>query len=371
METRNKTAGAIFTANILLEITFVSAVVAGPAFQRIFDLSKTELGICFGMLNLGQVIFAPIVGNIIHRTSPSRIAILGLLGLSVGAMVITAASGMAILFAGLALIGIFATFIANANSTLLSNLFQDKLRRIMALASALWFSSSVIWAPVVGVWLETAERLDLGPWGFRVPLLLGICLIAGCIPVFLRFVSRFETTATLDSEKGGSLDNPIPWRRWIWILALGFCHGLLLVVLMSWLNPLVQTKFGGTETQGALAYGMLMLGLGAGRFVLAFVNIRWDDRLLIAVGGFAYSSVLPGLLTLIGSRFAPIKAKLFGYFHAAVSTAGFIGPPLVGLMADRGVSLSTALIISPAAAIALCVISLIWRHRSSLMSPAV
>jgi hypothetical protein len=68
---------------------------------------------------------------------------------------------------------------------------------------------------------------------------------------------------------------------------------------------------------GFLGGGFLCFGVISRSYIISCV--------FIAAGCFIYSAALPTILFLIGTRFEPIKSKLFGYMEAGIATAGLWG----------------------------------------------
>jgi fucose permease len=139
--------------------------------------------------------------------------------------------------------------------------------------------------------------------------------------------------------------------------------------------------------EGALLLGTVYLGLCAGRFILASIELAVDDRIILAasalsgaalfglglaaptygialatlvIGGLAASATYPAILSLTGTRFPEHTSRAYGYLEASVASAGLIGPALVGVLADHGLSLWVALGLSPLVGVALGVSSLVW-----------
>lgn len=396
----------IFATNIALEITFVSGTVAGPAFQRAFELTDTQLGLVLGAIHIGLIGVALFIGRYTHRYGPPRILSLGLLAAATSAAIIIAAAGFVPLFLGLTALGIAAAFITNANATFTSEIAGSSVRRVMALASGLWFASSSISAPAIGAWLNYGRSVDLGVWGHRFVYVFDIALIAVCFVLVRRVVvPRYQRrrtahtggsaaaiadpTGDADDSTAAAADyrerlNP----EWPWIPALGFLHGLFVIILLAWTNPMLQAKFGATDAQGGLGVGLVSLGIGGGRFVLASIRSSIDDRFFLAgsgavggallvvallaptlpltyvaltVSGFACALTFPTVVALVGTRFPRTRSRMFGFMEASISVAGLAGPAAVGLLADAGVPVWHGMLISPAAGAVICVTALAWR----------
>ena len=382
-----------------MEITLVTGMVSGPTFERLLGLSKTELGICLGAASMGLLFMAPIVGHFTHRVGTFPILLAGLGGVACGIGLTLLAGGFLTLAAALALMGIASAFVGNANSTFLADLFPDKLRRVMSLASALWFTSSAVSAPAIGGWLKLAEKRQWDAWSYRAPYIVDLVLIGTCAVLAWKVVRPAARShpagaeaASPASEKAAS---PQPAsKQWLWIPVLGICHGMMIIVLMAWVNPMVRGKFGVDPLRGALVLGGLAFGLGMGRLLLAGIESSLEERTWLTLSGAAGAVVIslglaaptywttlvamtlaglvscstfPSILSLVGTKFKETKAKLYGYMEASVALAGFVGPAAVGVMADHGVPVWWALGLSPLAGLMLAVLSLIWRrteHRS-------
>jgi MFS family permease len=408
MNARRWPAVAIFLTNISLQITIVTAFVCGPTFQRLFSLSQTQLGVSLGATNVGVLAMSLLVGHITYRFGPFHVLVWGLATAISGLTLILFATGFWSLLGSLALIGLASGIIRNANNTFLADLFHDKLRQIMALAAGLWFSSSVISAPAIGAWLDAAQKHGLDVWSFRLPYAINILLIGTCLILVASYLR--PTAEKLRQHNPAGQHNPDPPdceqrrgatlprrisnanRDTLWIVLLGFCHGWMVICLMAWTNPMVQAKFGTNEFQGALLLAMISLGLAAGRFLIAAVKFKVDDRVILAVSGLAGGTVLaiglsartywstlitlsiggllisatvPCILSLVAHTFGRTKARAYGYMEASVALAGLTGPSIVGALADSDVSLWSALWISPLAAGMLGFASLLWKIRQA------
>jgi MFS family permease len=389
----------IFGSSIIRELALVAGIVMGPTFSRLFDLSKTELGILLGATSMGIIIFSAFVGRITHRRGPVYVFITGIL-INMGSILfVLTAGGFVMLAAGLTGIGVATAFIANSNVTMLSDIYPERLRKMISLVSASWFMSSAFSSPVIGAWLEFARSNNMGLWSFRVPYIICFVLFSICL-----WIGKTILEKTIDPvphsyadrqgfSKAMNEDIKRTRRLWLWAPALGACHGLLIIGMLSWVNPMIQEKFGANEITGALAVAGVAFGVGAGRLVLSSITSGVDERLILAVsglvggivfgsalaaptttfalialtaGGFVCSTTYPCIVALIGNKFPVLKSRLYGYNEASVSMAGLAGPPLVGFIADRGVPLWWAMGIYPLAAWIIAVLSLTWLARERL-----
>lgn len=390
---KKRAAAVILATSVLLEVTYITAWAAGPTFQRLFELSDAQLGVCLGATSLGAIVMAPLAGYIVHRWGAFPVLVAGLLTLVVSIALVMLSSGFVSLVGSLAVMGIAVGLIPAANTSQLADLFPGSVRRIMALASALWFGSSAISFPLIGRWLDVARARGWQTWGFRAPYLLELIGAAVCVAlvaVLVRPVATPPGGAHVRAEPSGA-DAPAlradGTRQWLWLPLLGFGHGLMIVTVLSWVNPMAQARFHVGNFAGAMLQSGISLGQGSGRLLLASVRREWDElRLLLmsslagafifavgllmptyalalpmfAVGGLASAATFPCILSLIGNRFPMTKAKVFGYTSGSIAAAGILGPALVGWLAQDGVPIHLALGVVPAAGIILAVASLRW-----------
>lgn len=403
---RRSAAAVIILVNIAVELIFATSFVCGPTFSRLFHLSKSQLGICLGILNIGMFVLSPLSGYITHFWSPFPTLVTGMVLAISGITLVIFTNGFLMLLGGLALLGIASVFIINANMTFLADLFREKLRRGISLTSGLWCAASSLFAPALGVWLMVVFQRNWKAWGFRGPYLFCLLLIGICLFLIYRVVGK---VAKLESGKGKQRrlskspeldpDNFHPGRKqWFWLLFISLFQGLMCSSLLAWGNPMVQNKFGVNDFYGALLYGMMILGIAGGRLILAGIKVAMDDRVILAfsaivgatlfglglaaplysitvvamtVGSLAASATYPCILSLVGTKFPKEKAKVYGYTTASGALAGLISPSLIGFLADRGVPLWWAMGISPLAGFLLSFGSLLWKYQDHRVKSSI
>ncbi len=392
---KRSAAAVLFATYVCMEVIFVTGSVSGPTWQSVFRLSNMQLGMSLGAAQVGILIASLLAGRITDRHGPVRMLTVSVSGILVSLGVLSSALGFPMLLVGLTGFGVGAALTANAGVTLLSGVFPGRMRRVMALASALWFGSSLVSGPLIGYWLDRAGHAGWTSWGFRVPFGVMIVLLAGCLFAIRR---RFHGGDELHRAAGPeATDVDVPAvgrsREWAWIPFLGLCHGLMIITLMAWLNPMAQRVFGVTDLHGGLLFGFAALGVGSGRLLLATLSGRasWDDRVilvlsgvlgatlltvalmaptfglafvLMGLGAFCSSATVPCLFSLVADRFPAGRARLYGYMEASMAAAGTGGSFLVGLLSDHGVPIRLAMGVSPLAAALLAAGALIWRFQA-------
>ncbi len=408
---RKTAAAVLFTTYICIEVAVVIALVSGPTFQRVLALSDTQLGLCLGAVSLGTLMMSLVVGHATSRFGPFRVLLTGLTGLIFALGLIVLSQEFPALLAGLVLAGIAVASVHNAGLTLLADIFPDNTRRIMALAAALWFSSSIVSAPLIGAWLAHAHVRGLRHWSYGLPVLLVMALLAACLlsayrllawtrsrhhqwngdgassadnPCAGGYVTESATSATGAADTGGDVR---PAASWLWIPPLAFCHGVMTTSFTAWANPMIQAVFQADDFGGSLGYAVFALGIASGRFLLTTVRFVRNDQVLLAlsglagalllalalhvpgywatlamigVGAFAASATAPCLFSIVAGKFPRDKSRLYGYQEASIALGSMTGPFVVGLLVDLSIPVQWAMMLSPMAAMSLGLGSLLW-----------
>lgn len=390
---KRSSAAVLFATYVCIEAFFVAGTVSGPAWREVFGLSNTLLGLCLGASGAGVLIASIFAGYATERQGPLRVLTLAMSAVILALFAVAGAGSFYMLFAGLLAVGMCVAATHNAGITLLSDIFPFRFRQVMSLASALWFGSSVLTAPLIGYWLDYSARAGRQAWGVRVPFLVLAGMLALCLVlVRLRFRWLKRDSFLKDESAEEAPGFKRPGREWMWVPLLGFLHGMMLVSLMAWLNPLAQDVLEVSQFLGSLLFGVFAFGLASGRLLFAaFHNRIWrDDRkvlvlngffasvlfasallassyrftfLFVLAGGFACSSTGPCLFSIVADRFPGMRAKLYGYMEASIAGAAITGSFLVGFFYDLGAPLPAAMGLSPLAALLLGATALIWRRR--------
>jgi MFS family permease len=381
----------VILIGVFIEVTWIAGIVSGPDFSSLLRLTNTQLGIILGSLNIGLFIFSPVAGKISSRLGSSRVLTWGVAGMILGTALVLAAFNYPVLFTGMVITGVANAFVINANMTILSGLFPDMIRRIISLYSAIYFGACSLFSPVIGHWLRVSSERGWHNLSFRVPFFFLMLVFIYFGYVTARYiVPSLGRLMPVQDIPESSDENPSPvFLRWFWVPLLSFFHGLMYIVMVSWLSPMAMEKFGANEFQGSLFVGVATMGMGVGRLSLSFLWTSWEDRkllamgtiiggflllsglfvpsyalslLLIGIGSFIASCSFPCISALGGQLFPNNRAKVFGYMYATYAVAGILGTPLAGILADRGISLSGVLSISAYSALLIGAVSLLWKR---------
>jgi len=381
---------------IWMHFTFITGVVSGPTFLRIFNLSKTQLGLILGAGSIGVMVAASMAGHFVSKLG-ARVLRYGLGLVIISVLLVLFSVRFQMLVVCFAMIGIANALMLNANTTILSDLFPGSIRRIIALYSALYFGSSAMLAPFLGKWLDAARNRNWDFWGFRLPyiiiLLVFILLFALVNKIVLPAIAAREKAASPGRDKKKTRDVPplsLSLKKFWWVPVMAFLHNIMVTSVLTWSNPMAQEKFGADEFHGALFIVMITSGIAAGRFLMAFIHLKWEDRtvlafgviaggiltiaglfsssyvlalLLISSGSFISSVSYPCIASIAGNFHAGARAKVFGYMFTGFALAGFVGPPMIGKLADSGIPVWLALAIGPASGFSLGFLSILWKKK--------
>jgi MFS family permease len=393
----------LFVTYVTVEVCVVTGIVCGPAFQRIFELSDTRLGLIFSALALGGLITSLGVGHVVHHLGLWRAWCIGMIGMVCAAAAVLAAAGFWTIFIPIFLLGITRIFVVNANNTFLSDYFSGRTLRAMALASGLWFGSSVITSLLIGYWVAWTNTQGMRWATYSLPYIISIILLVAVLAAAIKLLRPLMQTPDSATElqpkpqhNSARTERPTISQHLL-INLIAYCHGSTLVPLIAWVNPMVQGKFAADDFHGALAFSALALGLATGRLSIAAGLINRDTRVMlassglaggllfglslclpnywatiaaVAVGGLLLSSTAPCMLALVSEKFFAVKSHVFGYMGASISAAAFVSPWLIGMLADAGVALDKALWLSPFSAVVLGLVSLAWKVSDTKGSDA-
>jgi MFS family permease len=393
---KNSPVVVVFSTYIAIEICKVTGWVFGPPMQRYFNLSNTQLGMILSALSLGAMVMSFGMGTLINRIGLWRIWKIGIIGSMVSLLLFFFAVGFWTVFIPLFALGLMHALTINANNTYLSGAFRNDSLRVMGLASGLWFGSSAVSTPLIGMWVDFAENAGMGKSMFVIPYVLEVLMLAAVLILGCKYAQpHIRKTESDDRETLNGNNNKLitkqNFSRWLAIIIISYCHGILIVGMISWTNPMVQDRFNVSDLYGSLTFAGFALGLAAGRIAVAVGLIKLETKLIMAIGGLGGGIILaltmfagnlwltiigliiggtgvsvavPCFLAMISEEFPTLRAHVYGHIGVAICVAAFIAPSLIGFLADNGMALNAAILISPFSAIILGITSLVWYLRS-------
>ncbi len=386
----------IFATYIVIEICKVTGMVCGPAMQRHFGFTNTQLGFILSSLSIGALLMCVSIGHLTDHFGLWRVWKTGISGCIAAIVLFFFAQGFWTVFAPIFLLGLMHVLTLNANNTYLSGEFSDNSLQIMGLASGLWFGSSVLSTPLIGLWVNYAGKAELGRLMFLVPYGIDILLLSAVL-FFGAGLAKplIKKTEHQDRENAaGNVETRNREKRnifgWVAIVIMAYCHGCIIVGIVTWANPMVQHRFGVDDFQGSLTFAFFALGLALGRFTVASGVIKSSTRTMmsfsgiiggcilavalflpiypltlamLSLGGLALSTTAPCLLTIVSEHFPATRAHIYGHIGASIGISTFLTPSMIGFLSDYGLQINTAMLVSPFAALVLGVTALVWKMR--------
>ncbi len=380
-----------------MHFTVVTGLIAGPTLLRIFSLSKTQLGLVYGAASTGMLVMALLAGKIVLSAGPGKSLSASVCLVLAGIMALLFSNGFYLLASAFFILGVANALLINSNTSILSELFPEKIRGTIALYSALYFGISAMLSPAVGYWLNVARTGGLVFWSFRLPYIF----IALFFAIFLFFIRKTVIPGMASHRKSGDHHDSPPnknrcpsmaikscWR----IPLMAFLHSLLVSSIITWINPMAQESFGSNELQGAIFVGVITAGIALGRLSIAAFKLVWDDRTLLAFGTFTggffillgllspgyapslifvgmgsyLSSVsMPCIISIAGRLYPENRPRIYGYIYTSMGISGILAPPAIGRLADFSIPLWIIMIVAPVSAFIMGGISYAWKQGES------
>ncbi|MDN5750203.1 MAG: MFS transporter [Pseudonocardia sp.] len=346
-----------FAANGLAFASFVSRI---PTLGEDLGLSTAQLGLLLLCLSGGSVTGLPLSGPLVQRVGPGPAVLAGALAVTVGLTGLVVALATATV--PFAAVGLFATGLGMGVWDVAMNVAGADVEQrlgsttLMPRLHAAFSIGTVAGAAVGAVCSATG-----------VPLAAQVLGVVVLLPgLMVRTVRGFGTTAAAEAGPGGSGGVLAAWREprtlLIGLLVLGFAftEGSA----NEWIAYALVNGYGASETVGAVAFGLFVTAMTAGRLLGGTVLARFGRvAVLRAAAGLALVGLLLVLVggsvptALVGALFWGVGAALgfpVGMSAAAddparaaarvsvVSSIGYTaflaGAPLIGLLAeDNGI----------------------------------
>ena len=321
---------ARFTTNAVYRFAppFIGVIARG------LDVELSELGVALAITELCGLT-SPVLGRAVDRLPRRSSMVLGLIGLSIGAVAAGASTGIVMFTAGLFVVALSKiVFDVGLGTWIADHVPYERRGRIVGLTETSWALGLLVGVSVLG--LVTA--VSSWRWGYGVGAVsVGIMAVV----VARRLRDDPADSAPPDSAHAGDLDRPsigrMPAAGW---LAVAGMFGLMSAAqsLFVTFGPWLEDEFG-VDTIGlvAVTFGIGILELTASTTSAARTD-RWGkERSAILAAAIMVPTGLA--LSVLQSSIVPGLA-LLGIFIAAfefgiVSTIP-IGPTLVPGAPGRG-----------------------------------
>ena len=321
---------ARFTTNAVYRFAppFIGVIARG------LDVELSELGVALAITELCGLT-SPVLGRAVDRLPRRSSMVIGLVGLSIGAVVAGASTGIVMFTAGLFIVALSKiAFDVSLGAWIADHVPYERRGRVVGLTETSWAFGLLVGVSVLG--LVTAA--SSWRWGYGVG-----AVSVGVMAVFVarRLLDDPADSAPPDSAHAGDLD-PVSIRRMpaVGWLAVAGVFGLMSAAqsLFVTFGPWLEDEFG-VDTIGlvAVTFGIGVLELTASTTSAARTD-RWGKErsailaaaIMVPTGlalSVLQSSLVPGL-ALLGIFIA-------GFEFGIVSTIP-IGPTLIPGAPGRG-----------------------------------
>lgn len=387
--------GIILLTAICIEAIWITGIVSGPTFLRLFNITKTHLGITFSLASFAMLLISPFIGGLIRRAGSTRLFAAGLFVQLSGILLIIFSTNFGMIMTGMAIVGISSALIVNITISFLADLFPEKIRRATSMYSFTYLTSSGLTALLIGQWLKIAGENQWDFWSFRMPYVFFVILLIPVIILSFRYILKEPLfnkryNETLTETYGNTVKKAsVSRRKAFLIVAMGFLHGLIFHIILTWSNPMIQDKFMADEFKGALSIGIITMAVAISRFIMAGFELKKEDRTLLAFGTITGSILLlsgimsqvyvktlmlmgagmfmisvsfPCIFSIATRHYGMMKTRVFGYIYGAIALGGICGNPVVGALADSGYPLWKIFLGIPFMAFLLGIISILWKY---------
>lgn len=354
MEQVGKAKVAVVVAFAVNGLAFASFVSRTPSIGESLGLSTAQLGLLLLCLSGGSITGLPLSGPLVQRFGPGRTVLLGaavetlgLASLAFGLLtgsVLPAAVGLAVVGLGT---GVWDVAMNVGGAAVEQRLGRPLMPRLHAAFSVGTMVGAALGAAAAATGLPLAAQL------VGVVVLIPVVMLLA-VPRFLPGVPPEERAA------GGSVLDA--WREprtlviGLLVLAFAFTEGSA----NDWIAYALSEGYGAGETVGAVAFGVFVTAMTAGRTFGGTLLERYGRVLVLRVAaGFALAGLLLVILggsvpvAMVGALLWGVGASLgfpVGMSAAAddparaaarvsvVSSVGYTaflaGPPLIGLLAE-------------------------------------
>ncbi len=358
---RNAVAAA-FVVNGMLFASLVSRI---PDVRSGLDLSNGGLGLLLLAIAAGSILAMPSTGWLITRTSAGAVvrlgAVLGALGLSVGALGATVASSVPV-----AALGLFAYGVATGTWDVAMNVEGAEVERGLGRSVMPRFHAGFSFGTVAGAGVGVAVTAADAPMLLHV----GVLGIAGML-VMLRETRAFLPAVDhpeADSSSGTAWLEPRTLAVGLMILCFAVAEGsandwLTLALIDGydvdhWVGVAGYAVFVSSMTLGRLAGTSLLDRFGRAPVLWATATtaaggialvVRGDHVLLVGLGIVAWG-LGASLGFPVGMSAAADESSRAAARVSVVSTIGYgaflAGPPLLGALGDAVGTLDSLLAVA-------------------------
>lgn len=330
-----------------------------PSISVEFDLTLTTAGFLVTVIWLAYAVGQVPGGVLADRHGERRVLIAGLGIVTIGLVLVVLAPTAVVLFGATALVGAGLSLYPVARITVLSELYPDRIGRVLGLTMATGDVGQTLLPPIAGV-LAAAVAWQAG-LGFVIPLLLAIAAVIGLI-----LPAQASSEGAADKHSVSNAGHVLKELRDPTLVVMTVILFLYIGVLQTFsafyptylidvkgLPPTVASGLFGlffavgvvAKPLSGLAYDrvgirrslpLVLGGSVVGFAILPAINGFWP---LVAVTALISTMLGSGAITqsyLSDTIPEEMEGTGLGAIRSVASMMGAAGPVLFGALADRG-----------------------------------
>lgn len=330
-----------------------------PSISVEFDLTLTTAGFLVTVIWLAYAVGQVPGGVLADRHGERRVLIAGLGIVTIGLVLVVLAPTAVVLFGATALVGAGLSLYPVARITVLSELYPDRIGRVLGLTMATGDVGQTLLPPIAGV-LAAAVAWQAG-LGFVIPLLLAIAAVIGLV-----LPAQASSEGAADEHSVSNAGHVLKELRDPTLVVMTVILFLYIGVLQTFsafyptylidvkgLPPTVASGLFGlffavgvvAKPLSGLAYDrvgirrslpLVLGGSVVGFAILPAINGFWP---LVAVTALISTMLGSGAITqsyLSDTIPEEMEGTGLGAIRSVASMMGAAGPVLFGALADRG-----------------------------------
>lgn len=343
---------------IAASICYYLVFAATPFFRDAFGLSRFAIGVVITVLTLGYAVFLLPLGAATDRYGERQTLTLGLIGLSVGVLLVSGAPSYAVLLAAVFLLGsVYGTAMPGTNKAVFDNIQSGQQNTAMGIKQVGVTAGSGISALLVtglaGVLFWQAGFIIAAAFGFAVAI------------VFFALYRGGNRNSNSGFPEFYDLLSNRPYRA---LVAAGFFLGAALFTTTGYTVLYVEESIGASVVFGGIVLALVQVFGSVGRVLTGWLSdvlpgeprVRIGSILVVqSVAAAVLFVVVAATTTVIGAvlGFSVLGFFILGYTgvyyscmatlvpademgtataggQLALTSGGLVAPPLFGRLAD-------------------------------------
>ncbi|MCL9815869.1 MFS transporter [Natronocalculus amylovorans] len=337
---------------VAASIIYYSVFAATPFFRDEFQLSGFAVGLVVTSLTLGYAVFLLPLGAMTDRFGERRTLTVGILGLSVGALLVTVAwSYPALLLAAFLLGSLYGTAMPGTNKAIFDNVAAGRQNLAMGIKQVGVTAGSGISALLV-TWIA---GILFWQAGFITAAIFG--LLAAVL--FFGFYRDGGGSGAASYPDFGGLARNKPYRS---LTIAGFFLGAGLFTTTGYTILFIDESIGATVAYGGVVLALLQVSGSVGRVLTGWLSDVLPGEPRKSIGAILLIQTIAGVIlfvvvafsdTVLTATAALIGLGFFvlgftGVYYSCMAT--LVGPDEMGSATGGGqLSLTSGALVAPPA----------------------